>query len=110
MQADLIVDASGSSSKTAEWLEQLGHALPPTMTVDAGLRYTARMYEMPDDPDREWITAVCGSHPEYTRSAMVMPIETNKWQASSICSADPHCTGGSIIVRQLLVLHCRTSW
>ena len=51
MQADLVVDASGSSSKTAEWLEQLGHTLPPTMTIDAGLRYTARLYEMPDDPD-----------------------------------------------------------
>ena len=85
MQADLVVDASGSSSKTAEWLEQLGHTLPPTMTIDAGLRYTARMYEMPDDPDRGWITAICGSHPDYTRTAMVIPIETNKWQASLTC-------------------------
>ena len=55
------------------------------MTIDAGLRYTARMYEMNDDPDRGWITAFCGSHPEYNKTAMVMPIETNKWQASVIC-------------------------
>ena len=82
IQADLIVDASGSSSKMAEWIEQQGHTPAPTMTVDAGLRYTARMYEMSDDPDRKWSTALVHSHPEYDRSAFVLPIETNKWQAS----------------------------
>lgn len=82
IQADLVVEASGSSSKMAEWLQQLGHALPPTLTVDAGLRYTARIYDMPEDPDRLWTTAVCGTSPKGDISAVLMPIETNKWQAS----------------------------
>ncbi len=80
LHADLVVDASGRHSDVSKWLEQLGHKPPSTMTVEAGLQYTYRMYEMPEDPDRKWSIAVCIDNPEYNRTAVMVPIETNKWQ------------------------------
>ena len=79
VEADLVVDASGKHSDISRWLEKLGHTTPDTISVASGLRYTYRMYEMTDDPDREWTIAVCMDHPEYNRTAVVIPIETNKW-------------------------------
>ena len=79
--ADLVVNATGRSSQMTEWLQQAGHNPPPTMTVDAGLRYTSRMYEIPDDPDRAWTTAIIGSRPALTKQSTVTSIEGNKWQA-----------------------------
>lgn len=79
VEADLVVDASGKQSAVSKWLEQLGHAAPDTISVASGLRYTYRMYEMTEDPQREWTIAVCMDHPEYNRTAVVIPIETNKW-------------------------------
>ena len=80
LDADLVVDASGKHSDVSKWLEKLGHKPPSTMTVEAGLQYTYRMYEMPEDPDRKWSIAVCIDNPEYNRTAVMVPIETNKWQ------------------------------
>ena len=78
--ADLVIDASGKGSQVSRWLEQIGHKPPDTLSVEAGLRYTYRMYEMTDDPDRQWLSAMCVDHPANTRAAVVIPIETNKWQ------------------------------
>ena len=88
VKADLVVDASGKDSGVSQWLEKLGHAVPDTISVASGLRYTYRMYEMPDDPQREWTVGVCMDHPEYNRTAVVIPIETNKWIVSHL-----QCTG-----------------
>ena len=82
VSADLVVDASGKGSEISSWLQQIGHTPPDTISVASGLRYTYRMYEMTDDPERDWSVAVCMDHPEYNRTAVVIPIETNKWIVS----------------------------
>ena len=79
LEADLIIDASGSSSKMPEWLSQLGHPEAPVLTVDAGLRYTYRMYEMNHDPDRHWTMAIC-TNTEPRKIGILVPVEGNKWQ------------------------------
>ena len=84
LEADLTIDASGKHSHVSKWLEQIGHEAPPTMSVESGLQYTYRMFQMPDDTDRHWTIAVCIDHPEYTRTAVMCPIETNKWQVSML--------------------------
>ena len=84
LDADLVVDASGKQSDVSKWLQQLGHKPPSTMTVEAGLQYTYRMYEMPEDPDRKWSIAVCMDNPAYNRTAVMVPIETNKWQVQPV--------------------------
>lgn len=91
LDADLVVDASGKQSDVSKWLEQLGHKPPSTMTVEAGLQYTYRMYEMPEDPDRKWSIAVCIDNPEYNRTAVMVPIETNKWQLNLSGYKGYHC-------------------
>ena len=80
VSADLVVDASGKGSQVSTWLEQINHKPPDTLSVEAGLRYTYRMYEMTNDPGRQWLSAMCVDHPANTRAAVVIPIETNKWQ------------------------------
>ncbi|KAL3145131.1 hypothetical protein ABBQ38_001735 [Trebouxia sp. C0009 RCD-2024] len=91
VEADLVVDASGKQSNVSKWLEQLGHAPPDTISVASGLRYTYRMYEMTDDPQRDWTIAVCMDHPEYNRTAVVIPIETNKWLVNLSGYPGHHC-------------------
>ena len=83
VEADLVVDASGKDSGVSKWLEKLGHAVPDTISVASGLRYTYRMYEIPED-QREWTIGVCMDHPEYNRTAVLIPVETNKWIVSQL--------------------------
>ena len=84
--ADLVVDASGANSRISKWLDQIGHPVPPMMTVDAGLQYNCRMYEMTDDPARAWKLTMIMDHPEFNRVGVLLPIEHNKWQASALSS------------------------
>lgn len=93
VEADLVVDATGKDSNVSKWLEKLGQAVPDTISVASGLRYTYRMYEMTDDPDRDWSVGVCMDHPEYNRTAVVIPVETNKWIVSHL-----QCTGSVIAI------------
>lgn len=44
MSADLVVDASGRSSKLPQWLSALGHDLPPEETVTSSIGYSTRYY------------------------------------------------------------------
>ncbi|MGW5119116.1 NAD(P)/FAD-dependent oxidoreductase [Streptomyces noursei] len=46
--ADLVVDASGRSSRLPQWLATLGLPSPRTATVDAQVGYASRTYSYPD--------------------------------------------------------------
>lgn len=48
MSADLVVDASGRSSKLPQWLSVLGYATPPDEVVTSGIGYSTRYYRVPD--------------------------------------------------------------
>lgn len=47
--ADLVVDASGRSSKTPDWLEAAGLQAPPRRTLNPNLGYGCRLYQAVDD-------------------------------------------------------------
>ncbi|MEU4081892.1 monooxygenase [Streptomyces venezuelae] len=52
LAADLVVDASGRSTKAADWLAGIGAEAPHEETLDTGLAYGTRFYRSPDaDPD-----------------------------------------------------------
>ncbi|WP_084654986.1 FAD-dependent oxidoreductase [Nocardia altamirensis] len=51
MTADLVVDASGRSSKLPQWLSVLGYAAPPDELVTSGIGYTTRYYRVPPGQD-----------------------------------------------------------
>ncbi|DBA86466.1 TPA: hypothetical protein ACH3X2_005449 [Trebouxia sp. C0005] len=80
LSADLVIDASGKASNISKWLESIGHRPPSTWSVNAGLKYAYRMYEMTEDADRDWLLAMCMDYPQGSRVGMMIPIETNKWQ------------------------------
>ena len=57
LAADLVVDASGRSSKAPDWLAEIGREAPREELVDAGTGYSSRWYEGPDPastPAEHW--------------------------------------------------------
>ncbi|MEU2076954.1 FAD-dependent monooxygenase [Streptomyces sp. NPDC013489] len=47
LAADLVVDASGRSTKAADWLAGIGAEAPHEETLDTGLAYGTRVYRAP---------------------------------------------------------------
>ncbi|GCE31934.1 hypothetical protein KDA_74180 [Dictyobacter alpinus] len=56
--ADLIVDASGRSSKLPSWLQELGYHLPETEQVHSAIGYSTRYYQFPVETEPEWSNAL----------------------------------------------------
>jgi hypothetical protein len=54
IQADLVVDASGRSSRLPAWLEEVGYPQPPEVTVDPQVGYASRDYQLPSGYDSDW--------------------------------------------------------
>ncbi len=44
IEADLVVDASGSGTKAGKWLAEIGAGAVPEETIDTGLAYASRVY------------------------------------------------------------------
>jgi 2-polyprenyl-6-methoxyphenol hydroxylase-like FAD-dependent oxidoreductase len=84
LDADLVVDASGRGTRVLTWLDGLGLAGVRTRTVDSGLVNASRVYRVPAGAERFPLTIVQAnpyvSRP--ARSAMVMPVEGDRWLVS----------------------------
>jgi 2-polyprenyl-6-methoxyphenol hydroxylase-like FAD-dependent oxidoreductase len=87
LEADLIVDASGAHSKSGEWLQQLGLALPDEEIVEAHSGYSSRWFES----DREWpsdwwwkVLFVRLATPEQPYFIGFFPMENRRWLLSYI--------------------------
>jgi 2-polyprenyl-6-methoxyphenol hydroxylase-like FAD-dependent oxidoreductase len=73
LAADLVVDASGRSSRTPEWLERLGAARPAEERVEAGLGYVTRAYR--DVSDGALTDARLVYLVGETAGAVIVPVE-----------------------------------
>jgi 2-polyprenyl-6-methoxyphenol hydroxylase-like FAD-dependent oxidoreductase len=84
LDADLVVDASGRGTRIVPWLDGLGMSGVRTRTVDSGLVNASREYRVPAGAERFPLTIVQAdpyvSRPG--RSAMVMPVEGDRWLVS----------------------------
>src|SRR5689334_13113894 len=49
LTADLVIEASGRSSKLSQWLTALGYKLPDDEYVTSAIGYSTRYYKMPSD-------------------------------------------------------------
>lgn len=82
LTADLIVDASGRSSKAVEWLRALGYEAPAVTTINPQLSYSTRWYEAPKHSTR-WRAVLVGAlaHGETrnSRGAYLGPVEGGRW-------------------------------
>jgi 2-polyprenyl-6-methoxyphenol hydroxylase-like FAD-dependent oxidoreductase len=78
--AELIVDASGRSSRSPEWLEKLGYGRPEESHVNAFLGYSSRLYTQPANFKRDWQALFYQTRPpEGTRGAALFPMEGGRW-------------------------------
>lgn len=80
LQADLVVDASGRTSKAPQWLQSLGYEPPEESVVNAHLGYASRTHQIPEGWQAGWKGVfVQAAPPEKTRAAVLFPIEGNRW-------------------------------
>jgi 2-polyprenyl-6-methoxyphenol hydroxylase-like FAD-dependent oxidoreductase len=89
VEADLVVDALGRGSSVPDWLAAAGWPEPPVETLDAGVTYTSRWYDLPAAVDRPaswwWQHLVImptqekGEHPaEHEYLCNFFPVEGNR--------------------------------
>ncbi|MFI9105434.1 NAD(P)/FAD-dependent oxidoreductase [Streptomyces fildesensis] len=88
ISADLVVDASGRSSRLPHWLARCGTGEPPTTTVDAGFGYAGRVYAAPPDH----LGRVAGIVMLPTQSApaggVALPVEDGRWLVAAVGAGD----------------------
>ncbi len=79
LHADLVVDAGGRSSRTPDWLSELGYGRPRETVIDAHVGYATRWYRRPQDLDLGWKTLTIQSlSPEIPRGGVVVEMENSQ--------------------------------
>lgn len=76
IEATLVVDATGRTSRTPAWLGNNGYAAPPQDEVTIDLAYSTVVLERPTDTARAFL--VLPDAPR-ARGAAVFPIEDGRW-------------------------------
>jgi 2-polyprenyl-6-methoxyphenol hydroxylase-like FAD-dependent oxidoreductase len=83
LTADLVVDASGRSSRSLEWLSALGYAAPDETVIDAHLGYATRLYQRPARFNADWAAMIVRTRPPYgLKGGLIYPIENNWWMVN----------------------------
>jgi 2-polyprenyl-6-methoxyphenol hydroxylase-like FAD-dependent oxidoreductase len=78
VRGDLVVDASGRTSRMPSWLAAVGYPVEPPETVDAALGYVCRLYRRPDG--RPLPTGVViQATPASPRGGIGLPVEDGGW-------------------------------
>lgn len=76
LDADLVVDATGRTSRTPRWLERNGYSAPPVDEVTVDLAYSTTVIERPPDDRRTFFVA---PNPPETRGLGMFPVEHDRW-------------------------------
>lgn len=80
MYADLVVDASGRSSRLPTWLEAMGYGTPQEHVVNSFLGYASRFYAPPSDWNADWKGVTIGAIvPKVPRGGIIFPVEGDQW-------------------------------
>ncbi|MCW2943127.1 MAG: binding domain [Actinomycetia bacterium] len=83
LAANLVVDATGRTSKAPDWLAELGYPAPKETAVDPLLGYTSRYYAIPEGYDPGWRALYLQADaPATRRTGGLFPQEGGRW----ICS------------------------
>ncbi|WTK04599.1 FAD-dependent monooxygenase [Streptomyces sp. NBC_01530] len=85
VEADFVIDTSGRGSRSVRWLEEVGVSGVEERKIDSGLTNATRIYRTPAGAESFPLTLVQAN--PYSgrpgRSAMVLPIEGNRWMVSA---------------------------
>ncbi|MFB6089723.1 MAG: FAD-dependent oxidoreductase [Halobellus sp.] len=76
LSADLVVDATGRTSRTPQWLERNGYPTPETEEVGVDLAYSTVAVERPPDEERGYLVVPT---PPSTRGGTAVPVEGDRW-------------------------------
>ncbi|WP_458191152.1 NAD(P)/FAD-dependent oxidoreductase [Haladaptatus sp. NG-WS-4] len=76
IDAELVIDATGRTSRTPVWLENNGYTAPPKDEVQIDLAYSTALLERPSGSRQAFL--VLPDSPR-TRGAAVFPIENGRW-------------------------------
>lgn len=76
LPADLVVDATGRTSRTPEWLEKHGYPQPPADEVHIDVAYSTTFVDRPEN-DRRGIGII--PTPERPRGGVFAPVENDRW-------------------------------
>jgi 2-polyprenyl-6-methoxyphenol hydroxylase-like FAD-dependent oxidoreductase len=76
LDADLVVDATGRTSRTPAWLADHGYASPPVDEVRIDLAYSTTFVRRPPDDRRAFVVT---PDPSCPRAASVLPVEGDRW-------------------------------
>ncbi|GAA3836399.1 FAD-dependent oxidoreductase [Streptomyces phyllanthi] len=82
--ADLVVDASGRSSRLPDWLGPLGIEQPATTVVDAGFGYAGRVYAAPPDHLGHVAGIVMLPVPGAPAGGVALPVEGGRWLVAAV--------------------------
>ncbi|MER7952234.1 FAD-dependent monooxygenase [Streptomyces sp. NPDC096079] len=75
LEADLVVDASGRSTRAADWLAGIGAEAPHEETLDTGLAYATRVYRAPaEDPHSDALGCYIVPNPSQVYGGVVLPL------------------------------------
>ncbi|BCM65346.1 hypothetical protein EASAB2608_00680 [Streptomyces sp. EAS-AB2608] len=85
VKADLVIDASGRGSGSLKWLSGIGISGVEETRLDSGLTNATRIYRTPAGAESFPLTVVQANPYDGRpgRSAMVLPIEGNRWMVSA---------------------------
>jgi 2-polyprenyl-6-methoxyphenol hydroxylase-like FAD-dependent oxidoreductase len=83
LYADLVLDASGRSSRTPQWLQELGYEPPAETIVNAHLGYATRWYAAPTHFEPDWKVLTISVRPEtgLLRGGGIFQVEGGHWLA-----------------------------
>ena len=80
LDAWLVIDASGRSSRAPEQLAAIGAPALEETVIDASLRYATRHYRLRRDASRDWRALLIRDRPPSgTRAGVAMQVEGERW-------------------------------
>jgi 2-polyprenyl-6-methoxyphenol hydroxylase-like FAD-dependent oxidoreductase len=82
--ADLVVDATGRGSQTAQWLEKIGYAKPQEERVEVALAYTTRFFHRRREQLEGDTVVVIPPLPDKKRGGVMLAQEGDRWTVTLI--------------------------
>jgi 2-polyprenyl-6-methoxyphenol hydroxylase-like FAD-dependent oxidoreductase len=90
VDADLVVDATGRSSRTTTWLTELGYQAPAEDRIRVDMRYVSRMLRLAPDTVAPDLLTLVGPVPGRTRALALARQEGDQWMFTVIGVAGDH--------------------
>jgi 2-polyprenyl-6-methoxyphenol hydroxylase-like FAD-dependent oxidoreductase len=88
LHADLVVDASGRSSRTPDWLQALGYPRAQETVINAFLGYASRVYARPSGAAHDWRALwIATRPPALLRGGVIFPLEGDRWMVTLVGAA-----------------------